>query len=158
MAPTALGFDFGTNSVRALLVDLTDGVEIGSGVHPYRHGEQGILLGGDPNLARQHPADYVEGAEQSARAAIDEAVGNRVGFDPNDVVGIGVTATGSTPLPVDGSNTPLALTPEFKDDLDAMAWLWKDHTAHAEAEEISKLASAMRPEVLAKCGGTYSSE
>ncbi|MGE5740461.1 MAG: ribulokinase, partial [Candidatus Aminicenantes bacterium RBG_16_66_30] len=79
-------------------------------------------------------------------------------FDPVHVIGIGVDTTGSTPLPVDRTGKPLALYKEFKKNLNAQAWLWKDHTGHAEAAEITALAAAEHPEYLAKCGGTYSSE
>ena len=74
------------------------------------------------------------------------------------IIGIGVDTTGSTPLPVDADGVPLGLKPEFKDNVNAQAWLWKDHTAHAEAEEITETAATYHPEYLAKCGGVYSSE
>ncbi len=80
------------------------------------------------------------------------------GFEPDHVVGIGVDTTGSTPLPVDARGWPLALDPKFSDEPAALAWLWKDHTGHAEAEEITAVASRLKPEYLAKCGGRYSSE
>ena len=79
-------------------------------------------------------------------------------FSPRHVIGIGVDTTGSTPLPVDGNGNALALQPEFENDPDAMAWLWKDHTAYAEAEEITAAAQKQRPAFLVKCGGRYSSE
>jgi L-ribulokinase len=154
----AIGLDYGTNSVRALIVNTATGEEIGTHVFDYPHGEAGILLNAkDPNLARQHPADYVEGIAASVRGALRDAAG-RNGFSPEAVIGIGVDTTGSTPLPVDAKGEPLAFQAEFKDDLAAMAWLWKDHTSHAEAAEITALAQAQRPQYLAKCGGTYSSE
>ena len=79
-------------------------------------------------------------------------------FDAGKVVGIGVDTTGSTPLPVNADGVPLGLLPEFKDNVNAQAWLWKDHTSHAEAEEITETAGKYHPEYLAKCGGVYSSE
>ncbi|MEI7947565.1 MAG: ribulokinase, partial [bacterium] len=79
-------------------------------------------------------------------------------FSPDKVVGIGIDTTGSTPLPVTKEGTPLAFLPEFKDNLAAMTWLWKDHTSYAEAAELTEKAKALRPQYLAKCGGTYSSE
>ncbi len=79
-------------------------------------------------------------------------------FDRNRVLGIGVDTTGSTPLPVDASGQALALVRRFQNDPHAMAWLWKDHTSHAQAERITQLASEHRPHYLAKCGGRYSSE
>ena len=154
----AIGLDFGTNSVRALIVDARTGEEIATSVAGFAHGEAGILLDTrDPNLARQHPGDYIEGAEQVLREALKQA-GNRAGFTPAQVIGIGVDTTGSTPIPVDEDGTPLAFQKTYENDLAAMAWLWKDHTSIAEAEAFTKLAAEMRPQYLLKCGGTYSSE
>ena len=79
-------------------------------------------------------------------------------FDPAHVIGIGIDTTGSTPIPVDAEGTPLGLKPEFAGNLDAMVWLWKDHTGHEEAAKITELAAKIRPQYLAKCGGIYSSE
>jgi len=128
-------------------------------VHEYETGEAGILLdAADHNLARQNPADYLKGAEVSVAGAIDEARKADSKFDPKNVIGIGVDTTGSTPLPVDKKGTPLAMLDAFKDNPNAHAWLWKDHTGYAEAAEITELARKEHPEYLAKCGGTYSSE
>jgi L-ribulokinase len=156
---TALGLDFGTNSVRALLVDVADGAELATAIHDYETGKEGIILDrADPNLARQNPADYVRGTEAVVRAVLSEArKADRV-FDPSQVIGIGVDTTGSTPLPVDNTGTPLSFQKRFKKNPNAQAWLWKDHTSYAEAAMITELAAKKRPEYLAKCGGTYSSE
>lgn len=152
----SLGLDFGTNSVRALIVDVHNGEEVGTGVYAYRAGNDGILLDPrDPNLARQDPQDYLDGLEGSIRAALEDAGSD---FDPGRIIGAGIDTTGSTPLPVDAEGRPLAFDERFVDDLNAYVWLWKDHTAFAEAGEITELAKEMRPEYLAKCGGTYSSE
>ncbi|MBP8128279.1 MAG: ribulokinase [Candidatus Hydrogenedentes bacterium] len=154
----AIGLDFGTNSVRALLVDVQTGEEIATTVWGFPHGDAGILLDAkDPNLARQHPRDYVAGIERVLQDTLEQARAY-AGFTPADVVGIGVDTTGSTPIPVDASGTPLAFQPEFENDLAAMAWLWKDHTSIEEAEAFTNLARELRPEYLLKCGGTYSSE
>ena len=154
----AVGLDYGTNSCRALIVDLADGRELASAVFPYPSGEAGILLDPrDPNVARQNPADYLAGFK-AVRQALGKARKADPAFDAAQVIGIGVDTTGSTPLPVDAEGTPLALTPAFAGDLNAMAWLWKDHSSHAEAAEITAAARRMRPQYLAKCGGTYSSE
>ena len=153
-----LGLDYGTNSVRALIVDTANGREIASAVWDYEHGDAGVILARDPNLARQHPADYIKGAEISIRGALSAARKNARGFKPEQVAGIGVDTTGSTPLPVDGRGQPLAFDRRFARDPAAMAWLWKDHTGVAEAVEITTLAREMRPQYLAKCGGAYSSE
>lgn len=152
-----LGLDFGTNSVRALIAG-TDGEEYGTGVFDYQNGQMGILTDpANPLTARQHPADYLDGLVQSVKSAIDGA-SSKDGFSPQDIIGIGVDTTGSTPIPVDENCFPLGLKPEFSDNLSAMAWLWKDHTGHSEAEEITALAEEIRPQYLKKCGGTYSSE
>jgi L-ribulokinase len=153
-----IGIDYGTNSVRAVVVDCHDGKEIGTGVVGYPSGAQGILL--DPkndHLARQHPGDYHYGLEESVRLALAEAAGV-AGFSPEKVIGLGVDTTGSSPLPVDRNNVPLALHPEWRDHLAAQCWLWKDHTSHREAAHITELARRERPQYVAKCGGTYSSE
>ena len=154
----SLGVDFGTNSVRALVVRCSDGAEYGSRVVDYPSGAQGILL--DPKdglLARQHPPDYLFGLERSIRGALAEA-GRKPDFEPSKVVGIGVDLTGSSPIPVDGGNRPLASSAKWKDDLNAQCWLWKDHTAWREAAKITELSAKLRPRYIAKCGGIYSSE
>ncbi len=154
----AIGVDYGTNSVRALVVDVRNGREVGTCVWNYPSGQQGILLDPkDPNLARQNPADYIEGFYRAVRGAV-RAAARTPGFRPENVIGIGVDTTGSTPLPVDRRGMPLALQPAFKKNLAAQAWLWKDHTSYAEAAEITEKARQMGLPYLAKCGGTYSSE
>ena len=157
-AKHAIGLDYGTNSVRALVVDTTNGREAGTAVWNYEHGIQGVILGRDPNLARQHPADYVKGAEVSIKQALAAAKKAVKGFSADQVAGIGVDTTGSTPLPVDANGQPLAFDKRFAKNPAAMAWLWKDHTGVAEAAEITALAQKIRPQFLAKCGGIYSSE
>ena len=158
----AIGLDYGTNSVRCVIVDASNGNELGTSVYDYETGEAGIIIDpSDHNLARQNPADYLRGTEISVTQAIAQAKKTEPSFDPNQIIGIGVDTTGSTPLPVDKNGTPLALlrsASEFKDNPNAHAWLWKDHTGHAEAAEITELAKKEHPEYLAKCGGTYSSE
>ncbi|MFW5803490.1 MAG: ribulokinase, partial [Verrucomicrobiota bacterium] len=159
MSHYALGLDFGTNSCRSVIVDLADGTEVATHVFDYPTGEAGILTDPkDPNQARQHPRDYVNGVETIITKAVEKARSVDSEFSPEAVVGIGVDTTGSTPMPVTEDGTPLALLPEFEDNPNAMAWLWKDHTAHAEAAQITELAAETRPQYLAKCGGTYSSE
>ena len=154
----SIGVDYGTNSVRALVVDVSDGSEVGTHVYNYPSGEAGILLDPkDPNLARQNPADYIEGFHESVRRAI-QAAKRAPGFRPENVVGIGIDTTGSTPIPVDQTGLPIALQAEFHNELAAHAWLWKDHTGHAEAAEITEKAKGHADQYLSKCGGTYSSE
>jgi L-ribulokinase len=157
-AKYTIGLDYGTNSVRALIVNTANGKEVGTAVWNYEHGTAGVILDRDPNLARQHPADYIKGAETTIRKALAQANKSVRGFKPEQVVGIGVDTTGSTPLPVDKNGVPLAFHRRFSENPAAMAWLWKDHTSVAEAAEITALAKKMRPKYLAKCGGTYSSE
>jgi L-ribulokinase len=154
-----VGLDFGTNSVRALVVRADDGSEVGTHVHGYEHGEEGILLDErDPNLARQHPADYLSGLQEAVRKATEDARKNDPEFDPSAVVALGVDTTGSTPIPCDASGSPLAFDPRFGGNLNTMAWLWKDHTGYAEAAKITEKAREIRPHYLLKCGGVYSSE
>lgn len=152
MSKYSIGFDYGTNSVRALLVDVSNGAEVATSVFNYPSGEAGVFYDDkDPNLARQNAADYIEGFIATAKAVLS-------GIDANDIVGMGVDTTGSSPMPVDRNGMPLALHPELKDNLAAYTWLWKDHTSFAEAAEITEKARAQGLPYLAKCGGTYSSE
>jgi L-ribulokinase len=157
-AKFAIGLDYGTNSVRALLVNTASGQEAAAAVWGYEHGALGVVLGRDPNLARQHPGDYLRGAEITIQEALAAAKRSVRGFQPEQVVGIGVDTTGSTPLPVDAEGQPLACDKRFAKNPAALAWLWKDHTGTAEAAEITALAGEIRPQYLAWCGGAYSSE
>ncbi|HRE08955.1 MAG TPA: ribulokinase, partial [Opitutaceae bacterium] len=153
-----LGIDYGTNSVRALVVRCADGAELGTCVVDYPSGHQGVLLDPrDHHLARQHPGDYLYGLERSVKGALAAAKKTK-GFAASRVVGIGVDTTGSSPIPVDARNVPLALQPKWAKNLNAQCWLWKDHTSHREAAEITRLAAEIRPQYIAKCGNTYSSE
>lgn len=153
-----LGLDYGTNSVRALIVRCSDGVEYGSRVVDYPSGAQGVLLDPkDGHLARQFPGDYLYGLEESIRGALADAC-TRPDFSAAKIVGIGVDTTGSSPLPVDASNRPLALGERWSANLSAQCWLWKDHTGWSEAAKITALSAKIRPQYIAKCGGVYSSE
>lgn len=155
----ALGLDYGTNSVRALVVDIATGEEVGTSVYNYKGGVDGVITDPrDPNLARQDPQDYIDGLEAASRGAIEEAKKNTADFSPDKIIGIGVDTTGSTPMPVDANGQPLGLQEEFANNPHAMAWLWKDHTSYAEAQAITARAAEIRPHFLAKCGGAYSSE
>ncbi len=148
----SLGVDFGTNNVRALAVDCQSGEEIATSVADYRSGRGGIISDpSDPNVARQNPADYIQGFIESVSEVVRQ-------IDPLEIVGVGIDTTASTPIPVDKTGTPLAMCERFQGRLDACAWLWKDHSAHQESEEITdKAKSAERP-YLNRCGGSYSSE
>src|SRR5436305_1801931 len=115
MSPSAytIGIDYGTNSVRAVVVDTADGRVVGTRVFDYPGGDQGVLLDPkQPHLARQHPADYLEGLRVSVRGAL-QAADVDPGFSRDRVIGIGVDTTGSTPLPVDAHARPLALDPRW---------------------------------------------
>ncbi|MFH1616718.1 MAG: ribulokinase [Planctomycetota bacterium] len=154
-----LGLDLGTNSVRCLIVNTSSGAESGTAVYNYETGQDGIILEpSDHNLARQNPSDYLKGIESTVTHACAQARKNDKDFSCDKVIGIGVDTTGSTPIPVDEHGMALALKEEFRDNPNAHAWLWKDHTSHTEAAEITALAKKEHPEYLAKCGGTYSSE
>jgi len=154
-----IGLDYGTNSARALVVDCADGREVGSAVVGYPSGHQGVLLDpADHHLARQNPADYLRVLEEATRGALAAAHAADAGFSVAQVIGIGMDGTGSSPLPVDSNNVPLALAAAFRDNLAAQCWLWKDHTGIPEAEAITAMAKRLRPHYLAKIGGTYSSE
>jgi L-ribulokinase len=162
MSPAfTIGLDYGTNSVRAVVVDCLDGATLGTSVFDYPSGDRGVTLDArDPHLARQNPADWVEGLRVAIPGALVEAAahGGERGFQPDRVIGIGVDTTGSTPLPVDAAGRALALDPAWRDDPASHAWLWKDHTGAEEAEAITRTAAEHAPEYLAPIGGTYSSE
>jgi L-ribulokinase len=159
MKKYAIGLDFGTNSCRALLVDLQNGKEVATSVFMYPSGKSGILIDpGDPNVARQNPRDYLAGIEDSIKKVIRSARARNAKFNPEHIIGIGIDTTGSSPMPVDEQGVPLAMLPKYRKNLNAMVWLWKDHTSYAEAAMITDLAGSMRPHYLSKVGGTYSSE
>ncbi|HEY3755453.1 MAG TPA: ribulokinase [Opitutaceae bacterium] len=153
-----LGIDFGTNSARALIVSCADGREVATAVAPYPSGREGILL--DPknrHLARQRPGDYLTSMQACVTQAVAAAARVK-GFQPSRIVGIGVDATGSSPIPVDARNHALGQQARWRNDLSAQCWLWKDHTGWQEAAAITEAARARRPEYVAATGGTYSSE
>lgn len=152
-----LGLDFGTSSGRACILDVLSGQMIATAFCEYKGGVAGTYVDeNDPLVARQSPMEYMRALEVSVKETIASFIAQ--GHSVNDIIGIGVDATGSTPIPVKENMQPLAALPEFKDNLNAYAWLWKDHTAVEEALKITKKAEKNRPEYLAKCGGAYSSE
>ncbi|RMH04415.1 MAG: ribulokinase [Planctomycetota bacterium] len=159
MDACALGLDFGTGSVRAVVVRVTDGRLLGAAVEPYTRGDGGVITRpSEPHLARQDPADLMACLERCALKALAAAERSDRAFRRDRVRGIGVDTTGSTPLPVDESLQSLALDPAFRDDPAALAWLWKDHTAAAEAAEITAAVRAAGRPWLTRCGGVYSPE
>src|SRR6185437_12584165 len=140
-----VGIDYGTNSVRALVVRCADGAEFGSAVANYPSGREGVLLDSkNHSLARQHPGDYLVGLEKAVKGALAAARGKR-GFSEDKVVGIGIDATSSSVMPVDAQNRALGMSPRWKKNLNAQCWLWKDHTSAREAEQITALAKRHRP-------------
>lgn len=155
MKKVVCGLDFGSDSVRALLVDVSSGEEISSGVSYYSRWMQGDFCNAKQQQFRQHPQDYID----SMKKAIQVALSDAPGCDPKSVVGIGVDTTGSTPVAVNAEGTPLALLDQFKENPNAMFVLWKDHTAIKEAEEINHHAKNWGGEDVTKyVGGIYSSE
>lgn len=148
--PYFIGLDFGTDSVRALLVN-EFGKSLAVAVHPYARWKQGLYCDAANNQFRQHPLDYLEGLETVIKDVLK-------GIDASQVKGIGVDTTGSTPCVVDASGTPLALTPDFAENPNAMFVLWKDHTAIKEAEEITAAAKSAAVDYTQYEGGTYSAE
>src|ERR1700744_3784602 len=116
-----IGLDYGTNSVRALIVNVANGAEIAAAVWTYARGTQGVILSRDPNLARQHPGDYLQGAEITIKRAMRIADKSVRGFNVAQLIGIGVDTTGSTPFPVDANGQPLAFRKQFAANPAAMA-------------------------------------
>ena len=159
MPKYVLGLDFGTNSCRSLIVDISNGKELASYVFPYPSGKDGVIVdSADPHLARQNPADYIKGIEATIKGALKKAKAAKKNFKAADVIGIGVDTTGSSPMPVDAQGQALCFNSKFKKNPAAMVWIWKDHTGYGEAAQISELAAKIRPQYLSKIGGTYSSE
>ncbi len=155
----ALGLDFGTGSVRAVVAAAADGRVLGTAVAAFPTGEGGVITrAGEPHLARQAPTDHLACLERCALKALGEAERADRRFQREQIAGIGVDTTGSTPLPLDDSLRPLGMDPAFRDEPAAMAWLWKDHTAAAEAREISQAIRDAGLPYLTRCGGAYSSE
>ncbi|WP_163378995.1 ribulokinase [Cyclobacterium sp. SYSU L10401] len=149
-----LGVDFGTDSVRALLVNAQNGKTAGSEVFAYPRWKNGTYCDPSKNQFRQHPKDHLEGLAFTISSVIKNS-----GIPKGNIKGICVDTTGSSPLPVDRNGRPLALSDQFTDNPDAQMILWKDHTAVAEAEEINQLARTWGGVDFTKFeGGIYSSE
>lgn len=154
----SMGVDFGSNSVRALIVDINSGEEVGSASSEYAGGDKGIYTDkANSHLARQCPGSYLESLAAAIKEAVEKA-SDKKSFSAGNIRGMGIDTTGSTPIPVNSRMEPLAKLREFRDNLNAKAWMWKDHTSMEEAEKITLLASKIRPHYLEKCGGVYSSE
>ena len=150
-----VGIDFGTDSVRSIVVDSTDGSVLGAGVKYYPRWAKGLYCDAVKNRFRQHPLDYLEGMEASVLEALAQAGPDAA----SRVRGIGVDTTGSTPALADQSGRPLALIPSLADNPNAMFVLWKDHTSVAEAERLNRVARTWGGVDYTKyVGGIYSSE
>lgn len=152
--PLVIGVDFGTDSVRAVVVDPHNNKVLGDDVAYYPRWRDGQYCDPQQHQFRQHPLDYREGLAACVRGAVKNAGGNAGRY----VKGIAVDTTGSTPCPVDQAGIPLALLPGFEDNPQAMFHLWKDHTAIQEAEAINHLAATWGGADYTKFQGTYSSE
>lgn len=148
-----IGIDYGTDSVRAVMTDSISGDEIASSVFNYPKWADGAYCAADRNQFRQHPTDYLEGLDNVIR----EVLGDNAELAAR-VAAIGVDATSSTPCLIDSNATPLALLPQFTDNPNAMFILWKDHTAHEQAIEISDMCRHKKLPYLKYVGGSYSPE
>jgi L-ribulokinase len=149
-----IGIDYGTDSVRCLIVDTASGQEVGSGLFFYPRWKDGLYCNASVNQFRQHPLDYVEGLEAVIKQALVQA-GNSVRAN---IKAISIDTTGSTPVAVDETGTPLALLLAFRDDPDAMFVLWKDHSSVNEMTDINLHAQSFDQDYLRHVGGIYSSE
>ena len=150
-----IGVDYGTDSVRSVVVDTVNGEIVGTSVFEYPRWKKGLYCDPMTNRFRQHPLDYVEGLEESIKGALKGLSKEII----NNISGITVDTTGSTPVAVDREGTPLSLKAGFEDDPDAMFVLWKDHTAVKEAAEINDLARSWGGiDFTMFEGGIYSSE
>ncbi|WNH13516.1 ribulokinase [Thalassobellus suaedae] len=149
-----IGMDFGSDSVRALIVNTITGEEMATAVHYYARWKSGEYCEPSKNKFRQHPLDYIEGIENTIKAVVSQVSDDVV----KNIVGIGVDTTGSTPVAVDKSGTPLALLNGFEENPNAMFVLWKDHTGIKEADEINDLCAKWDIDYSQFEGGIYSSE
>lgn len=149
-----IGLDYGSDSVRAVLVNTVDGYCLASHVYWYPRWKEGKYCDPVSNRFRQHPLDHLEGLEETIKRVLSKS-----GVSKNQVKAICVDTTGSSPLPVDNKGQSLALKPEFAENPNAMMVLWKDHTAIKEADEINHIARTWGGEDFTKYeGGIYSSE
>jgi len=154
MVSYVLGLDYGSDSVRALLVDSATGVEVATSVEYYPRWKKGLFCQPEKDQFRQHPLDYIESLEKVIGDLWDKAPAGAA----NNVHGISFDTTGSTPIALDEEGTALALKPEFAQNPNAMFILWKDHCAIEEAQQITAAANAAPINYLKYEGGIYSSE
>jgi L-ribulokinase len=149
-----IGVDYGTDSVRSVILNAANGDEVASSVFYYPRWKDGLYCEPQENQFRQHPLDYVEGLESTIKDCIKKAGGNIA----NNIVAISVDTTGSTPVAVDKHGTPLSLLPQFEVNPNAMFVLWKDHTSVKEAAAFNEHAKKFGINYLQYVGGIYSSE
>lgn len=149
-----LGVDYGTDSVRVILVDTANGRTLATAVSSYKRWAQKLYCDPSTSQYRQHPLDYSESLIEAMSATLANQPENVI----SNIAGISIDTTGSTPVAVDQQGTPLALTPGFESNPNAMFILWKDHTANKEAEEINQLARSWHTDYTKYEGGIYSSE
>jgi L-ribulokinase len=149
-----IGVDFGTDSVRTIIADASNGHEVACSVFNYPRWADQLYCNPDINQFRQHPADYIEGLENSIKHCIKIA-GSSIA---KNIKGISIDTTGSTPVAVNEQGLPLSLFPAFKENPNAMFVLWKDHTSIKEAEQINSHATSFPTNYLSYVGGIYSSE
>ena len=150
-----IGVDYGTDSVRSVIVDTGNGRELASSVFLYQRWQQGLYCNAGQNQFRQHPLDYIEGLEYTIKDCIKKAGGASIA---SAIKAISVDTTGSTPVGVNEQGVPLALVPGFENNPNAMFVLWKDHTGVKEAAEINQHAAKFATNYLQYVGGIYSSE
>ncbi len=150
-----IGVDYGSDSVRSVIINAINGEEIASSVYYYPRWQKGLYCDAPNNQFRQHPLDYIEGLEITIKDCIKTAGGATVA---HNIKGLSVDTTGSTPVAVDKTGTPLALTSAFSENPNAMFVLWKDHTSVKEASEINEHATKFSINYLKYVGGIYSSE
>ena len=153
----ALGLDYGTESARALLVDVKTGEEISTAVMEYPHGVMDRQLPDgtplEPETALQYPPDYLEVLKTIIPQAMKES-----GISADEIIGIGIDFTASTVMPALNDGTPLCTLPEFESQPFAYVKLWKDHASNPEAEEMNQLAEERGESFLKRYGGRLSSE
>ena len=149
-----IGLDYGTDSVRSVIVNVETGEVASTSVFNYPRWKKGLYSDALNNRFRQHPKDYLEGLEFTITDALKQAPAEVA----ENVIAISVDTTGSTPVAVDERGTPLSMTPGFEENPNAMFVLWKDHTAIREADEINELARKWETDFTKYSGGIYSSE
>ena len=150
-----LGVDYGTDSVRTMIIDTSNGKIMGQAVALYERWGKGMYCQPETNQFRQHPLDYIDGLKK----AIKETIAPLSQEVIDGITAISVATTGSTPIAINQEGTPLSMLPGFEENPNAMFILWKDHTAVGEAKEINALAHHENGIDYTKySGGEYSSE